>query len=121
MIKKSGWALLALFCAVFISTSLLAQADSCIVQVFYGAGGRDSGDCLDASTSLCATHEYALKQGKQICPQEVQLFAENLLREVYRSPDNIQRAPFDWAIAVLYGLLPWVVGGLGGWWLAHWS
>jgi hypothetical protein len=99
---------------------VLAQNESCIAQVFYGPGGKDEGNCSDPTTALCASHEYALEQGKQQCSLEVQVFSGNELHEVYRSPATIQRRPVDWVVALLYWSLPFIIGLPAGWLAGNW-
>jgi hypothetical protein len=96
-----------------------AQAQRCAVQVFYGDEGVDEGDCTDMGDGLCKTREYALAQGKAICPDEVQMMSGGLLRDIYRSPAVIRRKPLDTLLAALYWIVPFVAGGLAGWLIAR--
>jgi hypothetical protein len=98
-----------------------AQSLSCAVQVFYGDEGVDEGPCTDMGAGLCKTREYALEQGKAICPDEVQIMSGGLLRDVYRSPDVFKRQPLDWLVTASYWLVPFLAGGLAGWLLGRGS
>jgi len=97
----------------------LAQAKSCGAQVHFGNGGTDQGDCRDAETGLCATHDYALAQGLQQCSSLVQIFEDGMLVDMYITPPPVERTPVDWLIIVVYWLAPLVLGGVGGWLLGN--
>ena len=107
--------LVALFLLAIPFGTVSAQADNCVVQVFYGDEGMDQGSCTDMGAGLCKTREYALEQGKLICPSEVQIMSGGLLRDVYRAPASVKRQPLDWTLTAVYWVVPFVVGGLAGW------
>lgn len=60
----SGW----LFVLLLLPSMAHAQEDSCpAVVYYYEETGNDGGQCTDPG-SLCKTLDYALEQGKSICP-----------------------------------------------------
>jgi hypothetical protein len=107
--------LLVLLSLLSAARPALAQADACTVQVYYGSGGQDEGDCLH-STGLCATKEYALQQGLNICAREVQILLDGFVVDTYRNPTVVMRSPLDWMILSVYWVLPWIIGAPIGWW-----
>jgi hypothetical protein len=111
--------LLATLALALAQGAVLGQPAACPVQVYYGPGGQDKGDCSNDHDGLCATRDYALQQGLRICPREVQMISEGLLRDTYRTPSAALRRPVDWAIAGAYWLAPWLIGGAVGWWVGR--
>lgn len=99
---------------------LRAQDAKCPALVYYGAQGQDAGDCANPATALCHSHAYALRQGQAVCPSEVLVFGDGMLREVYRRAEVRALAPVDLAVAAGYWLAPLLAGGVCGWWAARW-
>jgi hypothetical protein len=94
---------------------IYAQSEQCIVQVYYGDGGLDQGDCRDPANGLCATADYALEQGLQVCPETVQIFNNGMLVRMYRAPIPPPDTPLRWLLAGLYWAVPLLLGGFAGW------
>lgn len=115
---RGGCFLVVLF--VVSWSPALAQAAHCPAQVYFGNGGADQGDCRDAESGLCATHDYALAQGLQQCSSLVQIFEDGMLVDMYITPPLVERTPVDWLVVIVYWLAPLALGGLGGWLVGNW-
>ncbi|MCB0062352.1 MAG: hypothetical protein KDE19_09560 [Caldilineaceae bacterium] len=98
-------------------TPAWAQRESCVVAVHYGDSGTDRGDCSNGTTGLCASYDYALDQGLQVCQSRVQMFHNGIWVDTYTAPLQIHRTVLDWLLVILYWLVPMIVGGLVGWYL----
>lgn len=69
----SGW----LFVLLLLPSIAHAQEDNCPAVVSYYEGtGNDVGQCT-GTESLCKTLDYALEQGKSICPGHTIVYYEN--------------------------------------------
>ena len=117
--KSIDYAVLAsLVWLLFIVGRVVAQGDSCPAIVTHGAPGgtpgKNEGDC---TLEACATFEYALEQGQNLCSQEVHVFYVDENREFeeleWRMPSTENQTEDRW-LAILSRIGP-APGLLAGW------